>query len=174
MVALKYLNTLKFVLNGTLDVGVCFSPLRHPELQMQELHRGELRLVIKKSHPVLKKISLTKPDLSVLSKYPAIIHKGTPGVDVCEDHPEFTKNRIKCQITNYFESDELAVNTISRGESWSLLPDLVAAEHQSKLALVPTPKNWNAPYTISAVFRKARAHNPVVESFLNCLAEQFR
>jgi DNA-binding transcriptional LysR family regulator len=162
-------DILSSILRGTLDVGVCFSPLKHPELQFHELHKGQLVLLVRKGHPALKKITKANPDISILSNFPAIVHKSTPGVDICEEHSEFAKHGIKCKVANYFESDELAVNTILRSESWSLLPDVVLKKYQTSLAAIPLPKNWTAPYEISAVFRKSRLNSPIVKTFLKTL-----
>lgn len=167
-------DILKSVLTGTLDVGVCFSPLKHPELQVHELYKGRLLLLVKKGHPALRKMRRANSEISILSDYPAIIHKATPGVDICEEHKEFARHGIKCNVANYFESDDLAVNTILRSDSWSLLPDVVLKKYRTSLIAVPLPKDWTAPYNISAVFRKNRANSPIVKTFLETLANEIK
>jgi len=127
--------------------------------------------------PIQRRLDLehntkSNPDLSILSNYPAIIHKSTPGVDICEEHTEFARHGIKCKVANYFESDELAVNTILRSDSWSLLPDVVLKKYHTSLAAISLPKDWTAPYEITAVFRKSRANSPIVKTFLSALADE--
>lgn len=162
-------DIVRAVLSGTLDLGLCFSPLKHPDLEIQALQEGQMLLVVRKDHQVLKDMRHSKRTLARLSDFPAVIHKAAPGVDICEDHPELVRHGIKCQIANYFESDDLAVKTISSSDSWSLLPDIVVRQHRKVLAELPLPRGWNAPYTVSAIVRKSRKDSPIIGLFLKTL-----
>ena len=48
-------DVVKSLLAGQVDIGLCFSPLKHPELVMTELHRGRLLPVVRKGHPLRTK-----------------------------------------------------------------------------------------------------------------------
>jgi DNA-binding transcriptional LysR family regulator len=144
------------VLKGTLDLALCFSPLRHPELKHVELYQGQLRLAVRKGHPILRRGRVRLQDLSA---YPATLHKAAPGVDVCEVHPMFEAFRIEPRIRCLFDSDDQAVESLVRTDSWALLPDVVIRTFGSRLRALAAPRGWNAPYQVSAVLRPHRSEN---------------
>ena len=47
-------RVLAELLQGTLDFGLCFSPQLHPDLRQFTLHTGQLRVAVRKKHPVLR------------------------------------------------------------------------------------------------------------------------
>jgi DNA-binding transcriptional LysR family regulator len=163
---------LKAVLAGTLDFGLCFSPLNHPDLVVRDLLAGKLVPVVRKGHPLSRAAGQTEKSLRALSEYPAIVHKALPGVDLCEDHPELKKWGIHARVTNYFESDDLAVETLLASESWALLPDFVARHYQKKLHVLSLPKSWGATYVVSSVIRKARKDSPVIAALIEDVRER--
>jgi DNA-binding transcriptional LysR family regulator len=150
------------LVKGTLDVGLAFSPLIHPDLSQYKIYEGQLLLAVSRKHPILaKKRNFTLADLS---KYPATLHKSAPGIDLCETHPNFAKYKIIPQISCLFDSDDSAVENLKYSEAWSLLPDIVI--HSCKdIAAVPHPENWNAPYHIALVQRR-RLQEPFIFSLL--------
>ncbi len=164
-------EVIKSLLAGHVDVGLCFSPLKHPELVVREIHRGRLVPVVRKGHPLLG--SGLRRLLPSLSKYPSIVHKAAVGSDICEDHPELARNGIRCRASGYFESDDLAVEALASGDAWSLLPELVLKRHGARLRGVPVPKDWSAPYTVGVVYRKSRENSPVVAAFSGALEAHF-
>jgi len=166
-------DVVKSVIAGTLDLGLCFSPLRHPDLVIEHLYLGQLFPVVRKGHPVLKFSKNRKSTLSALSKYPAILHKPSAGADFCEDHPEFLKRGIQCRVENYFESDDLAVETIISTQVWSLIPDLVTKQYRDKISQLPVPKDWKAPYSVSLVFRQTRRDSPIIQAFSKLMKRAF-
>jgi len=145
------------VLQGTLDLALAISPLRHPELRQIDLYRGELLLAVRKDHPVLRAPAKTR--LTALSEYPATLHKAAPGVDVCEVHPMFDTFGIEAKIRCLFDDDDQAIESLVHSDSWSLLPDVVIRAFASELRTVPVPRGWDAPYTVAAVTRQHRAEN---------------
>jgi DNA-binding transcriptional LysR family regulator len=148
------------VLAGTLDLALCISPLRHPDLRQVELHRGELRLTVRKGHPFLRRAK--DSGLSALSDYPATIHKSAPGVDICELHPMFDKFGIRPDIRCQFDSDDQAIENLCHSDGWSLLPEVVVRACSTKLTAIPSPRGWDAPYTVAAVIRPHRAENETI------------
>lgn len=169
---LSSLQTARLVtdlLAGSQDFALCFSPLRHPDLKQVDLYQGQLKIAVRKSHPVLKE----KSPLKKLSGYPATLHKASPGVDICESHPVFDRYGIEPKVTCYFDSDGTAVESLESSDAWSLLPDVVLAAHRKTLISIALPKDWNAPYTISAVIRSHRESNLVLGALKVELAKRF-
>ena len=147
------------VLAGTLDFGLCFSPLRHPELVQVDLFKGQLQIAARKGHPIFKQSK--KIGLKSLSDHPAIVHKAAPGVDVCETHPVFDKYGIVPDMQCLFDSDDYAIENLTHSNSWALIPDVVIQSCATKLRSLPLPRDWDAPYTISTVVRSHRSDNQV-------------
>ena len=164
--AMSTARVITEILSGSLDAGLCFSPLRHPDLKHVQLLEGQLRLVVRKGHPLLKKS--TREQLTLLSQYPAVIHKATPGVDLCEDHPMFGKFGIVPKTKCLWDSDDLAVEVMKKTDSWSLMPDIVCHTYQASIETLKIPQGWDAPYSVALVLRSHRAENP----FLKLLGQE--
>jgi DNA-binding transcriptional LysR family regulator len=150
--AMSTVTVLSDVLRGTLDFGMCFSPQTHPDLEETRVYSGQLRLAVRKSHPLLSRKGKGF-NLVELSDFPATIHKSAAGIDICETHPNFEKYGIKPKITLQFDSDDLAIRNLEDSDSWSLLPDIVLRDSK-RLNEIPHPRAWNAPYTIALVRRR--------------------
>jgi DNA-binding transcriptional LysR family regulator len=148
------------VLDGTLDLALAFSPLRHPELQSFTLYEGTLLPTVRKNHPLVRRPG--KPSIKSLSDYPATLHKSAPGVDVCEVHPMFERFGVATRIRCLFDSDDQAVESLLHTDSWSLLPDLVVQTYRTSLRALPVPKGWDAPYSVAAVVRPHRTENQTI------------
>ena len=169
--AMNSAAALSAVVDGTLDLALVFSPTRHPELREIEFHRGELLLVVGRRHPLAKR---RRPVAGKeLSEYPATIHKGSPGVDLCEMHPMFERFGIEPKIRCSFDSDDLAIETLRDQESWSLLPDLVVSRYRSELTALPRPRGFRAPYRVAAVLLARRAENRTLALLVERLRSLF-
>jgi len=141
-------------MNGYYDFGICFSPLEHPDLECEVLHKGQLKIVVKKSHPLLKKRA--KEQLACISQYGAILPKAFSGIEVCEQNPMFKKFNIDINRDCLFDSYEIAEIKLSCSKSWSLFPDFICDSKNSRVSAISHPKTWSAPYTVSAIWRKDR------------------
>jgi DNA-binding transcriptional LysR family regulator len=154
------------VLSGSLDAGLCFSPFPHPDLKNLTISTGHLRIAVRKKHPLLKKAS--RQPLSLISQYPAAIHKPISGVDFCLDHPMFEKFGIVPKLRCLWDSDEMAVEVMRNTDAWSMLPDIVCARYKDAIVTLDLPSNWSAPYSVDLVCRSHRAKNP----FFTLLTEE--
>ena len=150
-------TALQEVFAGTLDLALVFSPLRHPELRLFDLYEGQLVIVVRRGHPILRVPERTR--LHGISAYPAMLHKAGTGVEICEVHPMFEKFGIEPQIRCLWESDDQAVEGVVNSDSWAMVPDYIVRRVGTKVSTLPLPRGWIAPYTISAVTRPHRADN---------------
>jgi DNA-binding transcriptional LysR family regulator len=148
------------VISGSTDLALCFSPLRHPDLKQYDLHTGQLKIALRKGHPIFKE----NAPFRELAHYPATLHKASPGVDLCENHPIFEKYEIVPKVACLFDSDEIAIECLLRSDSWALLPDVVVKAFPKTIASLPLPKGWDAPYTVSVVIRSHRDANLALKS----------
>ena len=98
------------VLSGRIDLALCFSPIRHPDLKEQIVRSGNMVVVVRKKHPVLKKTS--REQVRFLSETSAIIHKGSQGVETCETHPLFDELGFQPKIDIYWDSDEIGIQAV--------------------------------------------------------------
>ena len=159
------------IVRGTLDFGLCFSPLRHPDIEELELYRGTLLLAAGAHHPLLKRGKSF--DSAALSSFPAAIHKSAVGVDVCETHPAFERFGIHPQIRLMFDDDATAIECLRSTDSWSLLPDLVV-ECAKGIQPLPLPKAWNASYHVSLVTRRSAGSSLLRDSLREQLLHLLR
>jgi DNA-binding transcriptional LysR family regulator len=148
---------LREVVEGTIDLALVFSPLRHPELREFGLYEGQLVIMVRRGHPVLREPARTR--LRSISAYPAMLHMAAPGVEICEVHPMFEKFGIAPKIRCLWESDDQAVESVMHSDSWAMVPDYITRSVGTKVATLPVPRGWVAPYTIAAVTRPHRADN---------------
>jgi LysR family transcriptional regulator, transcriptional activator of the cysJI operon len=155
-------QVLAELVSGTLDFGLCFSPFRHPDLEQIELYRGRLVVVVQNNHPLLKSGKGTRSSLMRLTKFPAAIHKGQPGVDLCEAHPIFERYGVVPQIRFLFDNDFCAVERVVSSESWAMIPDLVAKTFTQKIQAISLPGDWDASYSVSLVFRRQKENSSVL------------
>jgi DNA-binding transcriptional LysR family regulator len=150
-------NALREVVQGTLDLALVFSPLRSPELRQFDLYDGQLVIVVRRGHPILREPEATR--LQRISAYPAMLHKSAPGVEICEVHPMFDKFHVEPSIRMQWESDDQAIEGVMHSDSWAMVPDYIVRRIGNRVRALPLPRGWNAPYTISAVIRPHRADN---------------
>jgi DNA-binding transcriptional LysR family regulator len=157
------------VIRGTLDLALVFSPLRHPELREVTLFEGQLILVVRPGHPVLREPAKTR--LRALSAYPATLHKAGSGAEICEVHPMFDRFGIAPQIRCLYENDDQAVESVLNTDSWAMVPDVVAPTARSTLTVLSLPTGWHAPYTIAAITRPHRAENQTLLLLIEALRD---
>ena len=170
---LRTTQVIQDVLSGVLDYGVCFSPHGHPKLEKELLYTGELKIVVSKKHPIVKLVQKKDFKLSLLNQYPATIHKFSPGIDYCENHPAFEQFGIQPQIDQYFHSDDLCIQSVVDRNLWAMVPDIVAEHYQSVLFALPLPRSWKAPYEISSIYRKTIKNHGIILHLNSQLKSRF-
>ena len=161
-------NAIAEVIAGTLDLALVFSPLRSPELRQVDLYEGQLVIVVRRGHPVLRQPP--RAQLEALSPYPAMFHKGETGVEICEVHPMFDKFGIEPKVCCLWESDDQAIEGVVHSDAWAMVPDYIVRRVGKRVTTLAPPKGWVAPYTISAITRPHRADNET----LRLLVERMR
>lgn len=136
--------------SGEIDLGFCFSPHSGPNHEQEVIHEGNLILCFSKGHPFLK-----KQIISDLGAYPSIAALGAQGIENCENHPAFQKLKVVPKVANLFDSYDVAIQALKRGEFWSLLPDVIAYKNKSEIETF-IPRGWDVDYKIAAVWPKYR------------------
>jgi DNA-binding transcriptional LysR family regulator len=168
LIAAHTATVLEEVLRGTMDFGLCFSPMKHPDLEFRPFHQGQLRIAVRKGHPVLDMSA--REQLKAISKFSAAIHKSSPGVEFCENHPIFGQFGIQPQIRLLYDSDDQAIEAVGLSDCWTFIPDLVFESFKKKIELLPMPRGWSAPYEVTGVFARHRQSNLVLEALVHQLA----
>lgn len=136
---------------GELDYGLCFSPYPNPLVEEEPLFNGELGLIIRPNHPLLKN---KKNFWDELKNYPSVLPKASQGIDNCESHPMFDKLKVKIRSHIVVDSYESTLGSVNGSDTWSLVPDIVASI--AGLPFIKSQRGWEAPYKISAVRPKNR------------------
>ena len=125
-------------------------------------------VALRAGHPLLRRTGSAA--IQGLNDLPAVIHKGQPGVELCEAHPIFARYGISPRIRLSFDSDSCAIERVVTSDSWTLIPDLVARAHSRQIKVLRPPVDWDAQYSVSLVFRRDREHNPILPTLRRILA----
>lgn len=172
LLSLRSGDVLRGVLGGEVDYGVCFSPQMHPELVLTPLHRGDLVVVVRHGHPVLR---LRKDKrLAALSEFPAALPKAVQGVDVCEQHPVLAQFGLAAKAAFVVDSYAVATKLLEAGDAWGLFPDVVLPWCGDGLTVPAKPAGWSADYTLSAVESRRRPLGRVSALLGGILRERMR
>lgn len=158
LLTLRSADVIKNVLNRKSDIGVCFSPQSHPDLEMTIVYQGELLINVRNNHPILKN---KKNSLNLLNNYDAVLPKAFEGIDICIQHPMFKKFGITPKPTCLIDSYDTSSELIRNSNYWGLSPDLLVDPLKTKV--IKPNKGWHAPFNISVIWRK----NQFVPNFFN-------
>lgn len=156
--------------SGEYDLGLCFNPVEHPDLNCKKLYTGQLQLVVRKDHPVLKKKETER--FAELSHYPAALPKSFQGIDVCERHPMFEKFKIKLKPQFLFDSYGVGIHHVASSDTWSLIPDWLIQEQKSALKAIQPSSGWDAPYHLAVVWSKDRLLTEVIKQMTSLIASK--
>jgi DNA-binding transcriptional LysR family regulator len=154
--AAKSADILLAAARGEIDLGICFSPLPHPDVGAFPLHEGALVLVVRRGHPLGRR---GKKSVA-LTEYPAVLPKGRAGIENCERHPALaklferapTRSFASCQIDSY----EVAASLVAATDAWALIPDFLARRWSDRLVELPKTDGWDARYRLEAVHPRSR------------------
>jgi DNA-binding transcriptional LysR family regulator len=163
ILSLRSSQILSDVLDGKLDLGLCFSPTVHPNLVYRDIIKGNLVVFLKKDHPLSEKKDF---DIKDLNQFPAIMPKAFQGIDVCVDHKVFSNHGIKLNLEFGYDSYETAANYLVHSDAWSLMPDWIETQNFNDLKRVKLPKTWRAPFSISYVWQKNKHFDLVMDKII--------
>ncbi len=163
--SLRSAEVLANVLDDKLDLGMCFSPQRHPRLENKILHKGQIKVYVREGHPLLKQ----KSAVSKLSDFPAALPKAFGGIEICQTHPTFAAHQLKVQMRLAYDHYGVATQFVENSDYWGFLPDWLESLPDFALRSIPLPRTWQAPYTIEAVWNKDRILSPGLGHFLEAL-----
>jgi DNA-binding transcriptional LysR family regulator len=157
---------VKKIHEGEVDLGFSFSPKISEAMDFKKIHEGQLRLCASKKHPLIgKPFSDLRKELS---HYRAIIHRPSESIDRCDNHPMFTKFKIKPPIQVYWDSDYFALGLLARSDFWSMLPDYVL-RLRGDVTPFAHPKDWEAPYEIDMLWNKRKSMGELKDAILALL-----
>ena len=117
------------LVEGKVDLGICYSPLQHPHLTSTSIVNGKLLPCARKGHPVLKE-RLTS--LAILSAFPAALPKAFAGVEVCEEHPALRTHSISLSRRFAFDSYSAALALVLSSNAWGYYPTVSSGIHNQK------------------------------------------
>jgi DNA-binding transcriptional LysR family regulator len=160
------------VISKELDLGVCFSPVAHPELQQRALKTGQILIAARVGHPLFKKKEGER--IRALSDYPTVLPKSFQGIDVCERHPVFERFKIKLNPTFLIDSYSVGLRKVAGSDAWSFMPDWLIEMRKSEVRVVKPPPGWEAPYQVSAVWSKDRPLTTAMKRLVDILATEFQ
>jgi DNA-binding transcriptional LysR family regulator len=116
--SLRSSQVLDMTANGSLDIGICFSPQAHPTVTIQHEIKVPMKIAVRKGHPLLK----GKQVMAALSKLPSASPKAFAGIEICENHPSLVKAGINQNVKFIFDSYEVAAEYLKSSEAWCLMP----------------------------------------------------
>jgi DNA-binding transcriptional LysR family regulator len=158
---------LNRLLKGSLDAALIFSPQPHRDLHLEELHRGKLQMAVGRKHPILQLPK--KQRWKQLNQFLAAFHKGSPGIDLCENHPDLMKLGVSSPCGATFQSDDQAVMLLNHSFYWTIFPDIVIKKYQTFLKTIEGPSAWSADYRICWVLRKRNSKIPSLTELQNII-----
>ncbi|MDZ4660233.1 MAG: LysR family transcriptional regulator [Pseudomonadota bacterium] len=121
--SLRSSQVLEMVSLGRLDLGICFSPNPHPTIQNIHKWKIQLKIAVKKKHPLIGKSR--DHIISQLSIYPHASPKAFSGIEICENHPALLKFGIKPKVSLMFDSYDVAISYVKNTDGWCLLPEFL-------------------------------------------------
>jgi len=170
ILSLRSAQVVQGVAAREYDLGLCFNPNPHPDLETKTLREGRLLVGVKKDHPLAK--SSTKRWIEKIASFPAFLPKAFQGIEVCETHPVFKKYGIVPNVCCLVDSYETSVSMVLHTEGWGFFPEIIG-EAFPELKFLPPPSPWEAPFSIEAVWSKHRYLPRAMKRFIEQLETSF-
>ena len=164
LLSLRSSDVIKNILSKTSNIGICFSPQEHPDLEITKIYEGQLYINVRTFHPVLQK----RVPLSKISNYPCVLPKSFQGIEICLQHPMFEKFNIKANTRCFDDCYDTSEEIVAKSDYWRLTPDILI--DQKKFKVIKPSKNWYAPYHIAVVWRR----DQYIPKFFKSFTENFK
>ncbi len=168
LLTLRSADVVVRVLDQSLDLGICFSPQKHPHLESRVLSQGRLKVYVRSDHPIFKH----KEPLYNLKSYRAVMPKAFGGIDVCESHPVLKAHGIKPNVSVSFDSYGVGLKIIAGTDGWGFFPDWLENTPRFPLKAIDLPPTWSAHYTLQALWTKHRPMSIAVNQLLTELTKR--
>ncbi|NRA63175.1 MAG: LysR family transcriptional regulator [Pseudobacteriovorax sp.] len=168
VLSLRSAEVMGQVMSKQIDIGLLFSPQEQPDLEIEHLYWGQLRIVVGQHHPVLQ---LPKKDrYSNLGQYPAVLPKAFQGIDICHMNPMFSKHHIEVSPKTLIDNYEVAFSIIKNSNAWAFVPDVFIGDpFHNEIQFVDGEGDWDAPYSISIIWRKKTFYPKFYQDFKNAI-----
>jgi DNA-binding transcriptional LysR family regulator len=160
------------ILSGRLEAGLCFLPVKHPELEEQILYVGDHEVVVRPNHPLLKE--KTKKPFMDLELYPATFHKVSPSHDLLTYSSFMKQYGITQPPMSTYDNADLGIPLVLNSNAWTIIPDILAKIYGKQLGVLKRPKDWRMPLRISLIYRKDNKSNLVLKELSETLSKSFR
>jgi DNA-binding transcriptional LysR family regulator len=155
--------------DARINLGICFNPQDRPEVERRMLCSGQLKIFVRKNHPILRK----RGSIELLNDYGAVLPKAQAGIDICESHPVFDRHGIRPRPHFAINSYDVGIKIVQNSDNWGFFPDAIAHHSNPRLEAMPLPKTWDAAYSISAVWNRQRPLDPGLTIMVEELARAF-
>lgn len=157
LLARRSAEVVSMVVDGSVDFGICISPMDHPNLEKKMLYKGKLVFCARKQHPIFKTRS-HEGKISLMNETDAIGVKAAQGIENCERHPAFKKMKLTPNFRYIADTYDLDLAILKHVNTWAFLPDIYVNENKSWLQEIDLG-DYSAPYTLEALWNKNR--NPL-------------
>ncbi len=158
--SLRSSQVVEHILAKTIDVGICFGPTPHPEFVELLSQKVSLKIAVTPSHPLLK----TTVSVAKLNTYPSATPKAFGGIEVCDNHPEIKKHKIKSETHFIYDSYDVAATFLKSTNAWGLIPEILIPYLGLKSLNF---KDWKANTKISVLVPKGRIIPSQIEKSIN-------
>lgn len=165
-------NVIDAIVRGQYDMGLCYSPLTHPDLDIEVLKKGQLVFCVSKKHPILEAPQTKQKQL--IGQYQAALPIALHGIDDCEHHPVFKKLGIKVTPELAFDNYETGADYISKSQAWGFFPDWIVEQQKQRLCVVPGLEEFIGEYKISAVWNRKRTRKKALEELCKLVVDDVR
>ena len=167
---LRSAEVLSKICNGELDLGVCLSPQSNPLFDREILREGQLFVVVRKKHPILKFKGLERSKM--IAQFPTVRPKAFQGIENCETHPAIKQHRMEGRVDLMFDSYSVAIRAVHDSDMWTLIPDVLFEKHEKLLENI-SPKGWDAPYNVSVIWPRDRIMTKLIQLVIATLKLRF-
>lgn len=140
---------------GEIDLGVCFSPLAHPNVQSRRLARIPMVLCFRQGHPLLG--ARGKKPRSVpwgtLNELPCYAAKALQGIENCEHHPALIAQGVTPRVLMIHDSYDGMLEAVVGSDGWSFVPACVVQERRELGMVRP---DWNAFADVVCIWPRSK------------------
>ena len=162
----KSSEVVQSVLKGQFDLGFCVLPNPHPDLQMMEVIKDTMEIVVRKGHPLTEKTDLPITGKE-LNQYSAALPKALPGIEVCENCDYLKENEVNTKMKLSFDNYNVALNYISQTDFWSFVPRFLIQRSNLPLEIITLKESSPMESGVYAIWPKVLGEDETILKLVN-------